>query len=157
MSTTRWLPVREAATLLGVTPDAIHKAVKRGRREAQKGNDGRLMVLVTASESPDATPAVQEPVQDSSPPLEKLLEQLDRMGHLLEIEKEIGRQNHLSYQAQIAKLTDALADMSATLSKQVTATSKAQAEAAVALARADSLAAELEQLKGRRFWQRLFG
>lgn len=157
MSTTRWLPVREAAALLGVTPDAVHKAVKRGRREAQRGNDGRLLVLVTASEPPDARPVVQQPVQDPPATLEKLLEQLARMSHLLEIEKEIGRQNHLSYQAQIARLTDALADMSATLSKQVTAASKAQADAAVAIARADSLVAELEQLKGRSIWRRVFG
>jgi hypothetical protein len=41
-----WLRPVEAATRLGITPDAVRTRVRRGTLEARPGNDGRLRVLV---------------------------------------------------------------------------------------------------------------
>jgi hypothetical protein len=42
-----WLPLGEAARRLGVTVDSLRARTKRGLVEHRKGNDGRIMVLVT--------------------------------------------------------------------------------------------------------------
>jgi excisionase family DNA binding protein len=42
----RWLPVDEAAKLLGISPDAVRKRIRRGKLEARQGNDGLLRVLI---------------------------------------------------------------------------------------------------------------
>jgi hypothetical protein len=43
------LPVAQAAEVLGVTPDAIHKRIDRGTIEYEKGEDGRFYVYVDKS------------------------------------------------------------------------------------------------------------
>jgi excisionase family DNA binding protein len=45
------LSIMEAAEVLGVTRDAIHKRIKRGSLEYEKGGDGRLYVYVDTSTS----------------------------------------------------------------------------------------------------------
>src|SRR5918993_742154 len=42
-----WLPLAEAAQRLGVTVDSLRKKASRGLVENRKGNDGRVMVLVS--------------------------------------------------------------------------------------------------------------
>ena len=43
------LSVAEAARVLGVTRDAIHKRISRGSIEHEKGEDGRFYVYVDTS------------------------------------------------------------------------------------------------------------
>jgi hypothetical protein len=50
-----WLRPAEAATRLGVTPDAVRARIRRGTLEARPGNDGRLRVLVAPVVSATAT------------------------------------------------------------------------------------------------------
>lgn len=42
-----WLPLADAAQRLGVSTDAVRKRARRGLVEARKGNDGRVVVLIT--------------------------------------------------------------------------------------------------------------
>ncbi len=46
-----WLPLAEAAQRLGVTVDSLRKKASRGLVEHRKGNDGRVMVLVSGETS----------------------------------------------------------------------------------------------------------
>jgi predicted DNA-binding protein YlxM (UPF0122 family) len=83
------LSVAEAAEALGVTRDAIHKRIKRGSVEHEKGQDGRFYVYVDTS-----TPKVDEFVDNSKDEskvevLERLIEgQQDRIEFL---ERELER------------------------------------------------------------------
>jgi hypothetical protein len=47
--TTTVLPVAEAAARLGVSVDAVRSRIRRGHLETRRGNDGRTLVLLTAS------------------------------------------------------------------------------------------------------------
>ena len=77
------LSVAEAAEVLGVTRDAIHKRIKRGSIEHEKGEDGRFYVYVDTS-----TPGLDESVDKSKDKskvevLERLIEgQQDRIESL---------------------------------------------------------------------------
>ena len=83
------LSVAEAAEALGVTRDAIHKRIKRGSVEYEKGEDGRFYVYVDTS-----TPGLDESLdkfKDKSKVevLERLIEgQQDRIEFL---ERELER------------------------------------------------------------------
>ena len=83
------LSVAEAAEALGVTRDAIHKRIKRGSVEHEKGEDGRFYVYVDTS-----TPGLEESVDKSKEEskvevLERLIEgQQDRIEFL---ERELER------------------------------------------------------------------
>ena len=46
VSDERWLPLAEAAPLLGISIDVLRKRVARGRAEVQRDNAGRWRVLV---------------------------------------------------------------------------------------------------------------
>ncbi len=77
------LSVAEAAEVLGVTRDAIHKRIKRGSIEHEKGEDGRFYVDVDTS-----APGLDESVDKSKDKskvevLERLIEgQQDRIESL---------------------------------------------------------------------------
>jgi hypothetical protein len=45
--TPTWLPLAEASQRLGITVDALRKRARRGLVEARRGNDGRIVVLVS--------------------------------------------------------------------------------------------------------------
>jgi hypothetical protein len=66
------LSVAEAAEALGVTRDAIHKRIRRGSVEHEKGEDGRFYVYVDAS-----TPGLDESVDKSK--VESKVEVLERL------------------------------------------------------------------------------
>jgi predicted DNA-binding protein YlxM (UPF0122 family) len=83
------LSVAEAAEALGVTRDAIHKRIRRGSVEYEKGEDGRFYVYVDTS-----TPRLDESLDKSNDEskvevLERLIEgQQDRIEFL---ERELER------------------------------------------------------------------
>lgn len=66
------LSVAEAAEVLGVTRDAIHKRIKRDSVEFEKGEDGRFYVYVDTS-----TPGLDESVDKSKD--ESKVEVLERL------------------------------------------------------------------------------
>ncbi len=67
-----WLSVAEAAEALGVTRDAIHKRIRRGSMEHEKGEDGRFYVYVETS-----TPGLDKSVDKSKD--ESKVEVLERL------------------------------------------------------------------------------
>ncbi len=79
------LSVAEAAEALGVTRDAIHKRIRRGSVEYEKGEDGRFYVYVDTS-----TPGLDESKDESKVEvLERLIEgQQERIAFL---EREMRR------------------------------------------------------------------
>jgi hypothetical protein len=46
-----WLPLGEASQRLDTTVDALRKQIRRGRLQSRKGNDGRLLVLITGDQT----------------------------------------------------------------------------------------------------------
>ena len=46
---TNWLPIAEAAPLLGLTVDGLRSRIRRGLVTTRKGNDGRLLVSVSTN------------------------------------------------------------------------------------------------------------
>jgi hypothetical protein len=78
-----WLPLGEASQRLATTVDALRKQIRRGRLQSRKGNDGRLLVLVTggqtaASHVQDSGQTPASPVQDDDRTVASLLNRLDR-------------------------------------------------------------------------------
>ena len=57
-----WLPVAEAARVLGLTEQALRKRIARGTMEARKNNRGSLVVLVSMAGEVWAQPSI--PAQD---------------------------------------------------------------------------------------------
>lgn len=83
------LSIMEAAEVLGVTRDAIHKRIKRGSLEYEKGDDGRLYVYVDTSTSGLDKSADETKDESKAEVLERLIEsQQDRIAFL---EQELDR------------------------------------------------------------------
>src|SRR5215211_748814 len=79
----------EAAEALGVTRDAIHKRIKRGSLEYEKGEDGRLYVYVDTSTSGLEKSVDESKDEAKAEVLERLIEsQQDRIAFL---EQELER------------------------------------------------------------------
>jgi hypothetical protein len=109
------LPVAQAAEVLGVTRDAIHKRIHRGTIEYEKGEDGRFYVYVdTSSEGLDSS---MDTSKDESKieALERLIaNQEDRISFL---ERELERRGDEAERLHqiVAGLTRATAELSARL------------------------------------------
>ncbi len=91
------LSVVEAAAALGVTRDAIHKRIRRGSIEHEKGEDGRLYVYVDTS-----TIGLDNSIDESKDTstvesLERLIrsqqERIEDLREQLSSEREANREN----------------------------------------------------------------
>jgi DNA repair exonuclease SbcCD ATPase subunit len=81
--TPAWLPLGEASQRLDTTVDALRKQIRRGRLQSRKGNDGRLLVLVTGGQTPashvqDSGRTVTSHGEDEGRTVASLLDRLDR-------------------------------------------------------------------------------
>ena len=65
-----WLPLAEASRALGQSVDALRHRVRKGELNHRKGNDGRVLVLVSGE------PAADPPLADASAELALLREEL---------------------------------------------------------------------------------
>jgi predicted DNA-binding protein YlxM (UPF0122 family) len=94
---TQRLSVVEAAEVLGVTRDAIHKRIKRGSIQHDRGEDGRLYVYVYPSTKSLDTSVDKSKDESKVESLERLIEsQQDQIGYLrdqLDQEREANREN----------------------------------------------------------------
>jgi excisionase family DNA binding protein len=139
----RWLPVDEAAKLLGISPDAVRKRIKRGRLEARPGNDGLLRVLIPsdALSDKDGTPSdITGHVQDI-------------LGHARDAELE-------QLRAAVLALTERAAGAEGKLMKaeEVTATLRELVDELKAqLARERGRRREIEARLARPWWRRWLG
>ena len=107
------LSVMEAAEALGVTRDAIHKRIRRGTIEYEKGEDGRFYVYVDTSTSRVDQSAYESKDESKVEVLERLIEgQQDRIAFL---ERELERRGDETVRLHqiVAGLTQANAQLAA--------------------------------------------
>jgi chromosome segregation ATPase len=153
-----WLPLGEASQRLDTTVDALRKQIRRGRLQSRKGNDGRLLVLVTggrtlAGHVQDNGQTLASHVRDDGRTVASLLDRLDQTRLDLE-------------QARLA-LVRAEADRDH--ARELAAAERAHLERAIEelrrqleheRARGERLEAELQQLNEearRPWWRKLIG
>ncbi len=107
------LSVAEAAEVLGVTRDAIHKRISRGSIEHEKGEDGRFYVYVDTSTKGLDTSTDESKDKSKVEALERLIEnQQDRIAFL---EHELERRGDEAERLHqiVAGLTRTTAELSA--------------------------------------------
>lgn len=103
------MKIKEAATVLGVSPDTVRRHVKAGKLAAQRGNDGAWLVQV-----PDAThtargvAAAEQPGLDLQSIMQMHQQQVDQMR--VDNRAEIDRLT-TAHRAEVARLEAHLADL----------------------------------------------
>jgi septal ring factor EnvC (AmiA/AmiB activator) len=151
----------EAAEALGVTRDAIHKRIRRGTIEYEKGEDGRFYVYVDISTSRVDQSAYESKDESKVEVLERLIEgQQDRIAFL---ERELERRGDETVRLHqiVAGLTQANAQLAARV-PELEAPQEA-AEAAETVEEEPERAEPRPETPGtpegarRPWWRRMFG
>jgi predicted DNA-binding protein YlxM (UPF0122 family) len=155
------LSVMEAAEALGVTRDAIHKRIRRGTIEYEKGEDGRFYVYVDTSTSRVDQSAYESKDESKVEVLERLIEgQQDRIAFL---ERELERRGDETVRLHqiVAGLTQANAQLAARVPELEAPQEAAEAAETVEEEpeRAEPRPATVESQEGARrpWWRRMFG
>jgi predicted DNA-binding protein YlxM (UPF0122 family) len=159
------LSVMEAAEALGVTRDAIHKRIRRGTIEYEKGEDGRFYVYVDTSTSRVAQSAYESKDESKVEVLERLIEgQQDRIAFL---ERELERRGDETVRLHqiVAGLTQANAQLAARVpeleapQEAAEAPEPAEDEPERAEPRPDRVEAQegVGEASERSWWRRMFG
>ena len=160
------LSVAEAAAVLGVTRDAIHKRITRGSIEYEKGEDGRFYVFVdTSTQRLDSSTDTSKD-ESKVETLERLIEsQQDRIAFL---EHELERRGDEAERLHqiVAGLTRTTAELSARIPQQLEtprdvppeppgATKTATEEPGSTRPRSSTAEAQ-EPSERRSWWRRIF-
>jgi DNA-binding transcriptional MerR regulator len=159
------LSVAEAARVLGVTRDAIHKRISRGSIEHEKGEDGRFYVYVDTSTLELDMSTDMSKDESKVEALERLLEnQQDRISFL---ERELERRGDETERLHqiVAGLTRATAELSARLPELeapseppgAPETATEEPEEGPAEAPRPSSGKAQESVERRSWWRRMFG
>ena len=159
------LSVMEAAEALGVTRDAIHKRIRRGTIEYEKGEDGRFYVYVDTSTSGVDQSAYESKDESKVEVLERLIEgQQDRIAFL---ERELERRGDETVRLHqiVAGLTQANAQLAAHVpeleapQEAAEAPEPAEDEPERAEPRPDRVEAQegIGEASERSWWRRMFG
>jgi hypothetical protein len=145
------LPLLEAAQRMGKSTEAVRALIRRGRIEAVRGNDGRLLVAV---------PSELVPSDDRSSPNDRPdSDQLARV--LAEREEALAEADQLRERAHEAEL--AAASAKAELKVRLEQLDGLKAELAVRREQLDALSAEAATIRAelaearRPWWRRLIG
>ena len=159
---TERLSVAEAARVLGVTRDAIHKRINRGSIEHEKGEDGRFYVYVDISTSDLDTSTDESKDKSKVETLERLLEnQQDRISFL---ERELERRGDETERLHqiVAGLTRATAELSVRL-PELEASSEPPGAPEIVTAKPQGpevtrpgTGEAQEPVERRSWWQRMF-
>jgi hypothetical protein len=155
----------EAAEALGVTRDAIHKRIRRGTIEYEKGEDGRFYVYVDTSTSRVDQSAYESKDESKVEVLERLIEgQQDRIAFL---ERELERRGDETVRLHqiVAGLTQANAQLAARVpeleapQEAAEAPEPAEDEPERAEPRPDRVEAQegVGEASERSWWRRMFG
>jgi hypothetical protein len=155
----------EAAEALGVTRDAIHKRIRRGTIEYEKGEDGRFYVYVDISTSRVDQSAYESKDESKVEVLERLIEgQQDRIAFL---ERELERRGDETVRLHqiVAGLTQANAQLAARVpeleapQEAAEAPEPAEDEPERAEPRPDRVEAQegVGEASERSWWRRMFG
>ncbi len=111
------LSVAEAAQVLGVTRDAIHKRISRGSIEYEKGEDGRFYVYVDTSTSGLDSSTDTSKDESKVEALERLIQnQQDRIAFLqrvLEEEREARTEERRRHDTLMAQLMQRIPEIEA--------------------------------------------
>ena len=159
------LSVMEAAEALGVTRDAIHKRIRRGTIEYEKGEDGRFYVYVDTSTSRVDQSAYESKDESKVEVLERLIEgQQDRIAFL---ERELERRGDETVRLHqiVAGLTQANAQLAARVpeleapQEAAEAPEPAEDEPERAEPQPDRVEAQegVGEASERSWWRRMFG
>jgi predicted DNA-binding protein YlxM (UPF0122 family) len=159
------LSVMEAAEALSVTRDAIHKRIRRGTIEYEKGEDGRFYVYVDTSTSRVDQSAYESKDESKVEVLERLIEgQQDRIAFL---ERELERRGDETVRLHqiVAGLTQANAQLAARVpeleapQEAAEAPEPAEDEPERAEPRPDRVEAQegVGEASERSWWRRMFG
>ena len=154
------LSVMEAAEALGVTRDAIHKRIRRGTIEYEKGEDGRFYVYVDTSTSRVDQSAYESKDESKVEVLERLIEgQQDRIAFL---ERELERRGDETVRLHqiVAGLTQANAQLAARVPELEAPQEVAEAAETVEepeKAEPRSSAGKAQERERRPWWRRVFG
>jgi len=155
----------EAAEALGVTRDAIHKRIRRGTIEYEKGEDGRFYVYVDTSTSRVDQSAYESKDESKVEVLERLIEgQQDRIAFL---ERELERRGDETVRLHqiVAGLTQANAQLAARVpeleapQEAAEAPEPAEDEPERAEPQPDRVEAQegVGEASERSWWRRMFG
>ncbi len=151
------LSVAEAAQVLGVTRDAIHKRISRGSIEHEKGEDGRFYVYVDTSTPGLDMSTYMSKDESKVEALERLLEnQQDRISFL---ERELERRGDETERLHqiVAGLTRATAELSARLPELEAPSKPPGAPEGSEALRPSTEGDAQEPVERRSWWQRMFG
>jgi hypothetical protein len=155
------LSVIEAAEALGVTRDAIHKRIRRGTIEYEKGEDGRFYVYVDTSTSRVDQSALESKGESKVEVLERLIEgQQDRIAFL---ERELERRGDETVRLHqiVAGLTQANAQLAARVPEleapQEVAEASQTVEEPEKAEQPRSSTGEAQEREQRPWWRRVFG
>jgi hypothetical protein len=91
----RRFTVHEAASALGITPEAVRGRIQRGTLPKEKGKDGSVYVRLTVDQTQsigdamtDATQSTVDETADESPLVEELKERIDHLTRIIETRDE---------------------------------------------------------------------
>ncbi len=157
------LSVAEAADALGVTRDAIHKRIRRGSIDHEKGEDGRFYVYIDTSTSGLDESIDKSKYESKVEMLERLIEgQQDRIAFL---ERELERRGEET--ARLHQIVAGLTQANARLASRVPeleAPASPEAPEAPETAQEGPEGAEPrsstpgpEEAAQRPWWRRVFG
>jgi hypothetical protein len=142
------MPLAEAARLLGTTPDALRKKIKRGHLQATRDNTGRLMVWINppteGGQESSRLAIVQAGQVDGLASQESSLVQPLRY-HITTLKEQLARTEGHADEAR--RRADDLADRLAAVERE------RQADHA----ELGRLRAELEMVRALPWWRRLLG
>ena len=156
-SGTRRVTVEEAAQLLGIKEESVRKRVSRGKLQADKDEDGRLLVCL------DSTQTVRDEYADQSVTDRDLLyrEMKERIAHL-EGQLEAERESRRRADTIIAQLTQANAALAARVPELEPAQEPSEhaeepAEAGLGVQGQPTPREEPSASEQRPWWRRMFG
>lgn len=92
----RWVDLREAAELLGISTEAVRKRATRGSLRSEKRDDGRVVVWVDEGRTEGGHQAQGEASENSGALVEVLTEQVAYLKAQLDIRtEELRRKDHI--------------------------------------------------------------
>ena len=162
------LTVPEAATVLGVTVDAVRGRIRRGKLESEHDKDGKVYVFIEAPEAdrPGPSPTVEEPAEASQGPSTDqaaLVESLQDQVSFLRTELERRGEEADRYQRIVAGLAQANANLSERVRELEPPRDEPQAPETVseepqrAEEARDRPEGSQEAAERRSWWRRFFG
>jgi hypothetical protein len=145
--TERHVHLSEAASLLGVSKDAVRMRVKRGTLRSEKGDDGRVYVWV--NDNPDADQNTVHPETQVEAWRELIDELRDRVRSLEEANRENRR--------IIAALTQRIPELEAPASPEARESPETVEEEPERTEEPQSGAGDAQEGARRPWWRRIFG